>query len=193
VRGSSNAEVEAAEARLRAAVRQAQPDTILPREVARVLAPQSSAPVILARSETAALSETTSAWLLCAAGEPAGDAANRITGQPATSEAQEAVLEIHISEAALSGKPGINPPLALRVQAQITLVRARDGQELYSCPVRYCSAERKFKAWASHDARLFRLELDQSYRQIGAVLAERLADGGFVPASRIPADVIAQE
>ena len=76
--------------------------------------------------------------------------------------------------------PGIKPPLALRVQAQVTLVRARDGQELYSWSVRYCSTERKFKDWAAHDAKLFRQELDQCYRQMAAGLAERLVNDNVV-------------
>jgi hypothetical protein len=191
VRGESSAEVEAADARLRAAARQAQPQATLTREVARALAPESSAQVMLARAEQGAFPETRSTWILCAAREPTS-AADRMISQSARTEVGDAVLEIHVSQAALSGKPGINPPLALRVQAQVTLVRTRDGQELYSCPVRYCSGEWKFKDWAANDARLFRQELDQCYRQMAAGLAERLAEAGLAPLSQRASTVIAQ-
>jgi hypothetical protein len=192
VRGESSAEVEAADARLRAAARQAQPQATLTREVARALAPESSAPVMLARAESAAIPETRSTWILCAAREATGAATDGKTSQSAKTEAGDAVLQIQVSEAALSGKPGINPPLALRVQAQATLVHAQDGQQLYSCPVRYCSAERKFKDWAAHDAKLFRQELDQCYRQMAAGLAERLAEAGLAPLGQPAGNVIAQ-
>jgi hypothetical protein len=192
VRGVSSAEAETAEARLRAAARQAQPQATLTREVARALAPESSTPAMLARAETASFPETSSTWVLCAASKPISAAAGGMPGQLTGSDAGEVTLEIHMSEAALSGKPGINPPLALRVQAQVTLVRARDGQELYSCPVRYCSRERTFKDWATHDAGLFRRELDLCYRQMAAGLAERLVKAGLVPLGQIGRDAIAQ-
>jgi hypothetical protein len=193
VRGVPSGELEAADARLRKAARQAQPEAALAKEMARVLAPETAEPVMLARADALSPSQATPVWVKCAAGGPAGEKAN---GQSAShlpgSEPPEISLEIRVSQAALSGKPGINPPLALRVQAQATLVRARDGQELYSCPVQYRSTERKFTDWAAHDARLFRQELDQCYRQMAASLAERLVNGGLVPANRIPADVLAE-
>ena len=61
----------------------------------------------------------------------------------------DTVLEIHVVSAALRGGEGVNPPLSLWVDARATLLRAGDGQEIYSCPVQYRSKERKFAAWAA--------------------------------------------
>ena len=193
VRGVPSSKLEAADARLRKAARQSQPDAALAKEVARVLAPEPAEPLMLARAQTPSPPQPAPAWVQCAAGGPARGQANAQSASHLPGrEPAETSLEIRVSQAALSGKPGINAPLALRVQAQATLVRTRDGKELYSCPVQYCSTERKFTDWATHDARLFRQELDQCYRQMAASLAERLVNGGLVPANRIPADVLAE-
>ncbi len=98
-------------------------------------------------------------------------------------EPTENVLEIRVLRASLSGKPGINPPLALDVEARARVLRAADGLELYSAPLFYRSRERHFRAWAAHDAQAFRQELESCYRQMGSALAAELASRGLAPAS----------
>jgi hypothetical protein len=70
------------------------------------------------------------------------------------------------------GNEGINPSLALCVEAEARWIRTRDGREVYACPIFYRSEQRKFTEWAAHDAQLFHEELQRSYRDVGAAMVE---------------------
>jgi hypothetical protein len=105
---------------------------------------------------------------------------------------EDTALEIRVVRAALTGKPGPNSPLALCVEAHATLVRSRDQQELYSCPVQYRSRERKFANWAAQDARQFRQELALCYGQMSAAIVQRLVQTGWAPNPKAPSDVLAK-
>jgi hypothetical protein len=100
------------------------------------------------------------------------------------SQGADSALEIHVQDAMLAADSGINPKLALCVEARATLVRSRDSQPHYSCPVRYRSPGRKFTEWAAHDAKLFRAELQKCYRDLGAAMTEQLIARGAVPPDR---------
>jgi hypothetical protein len=95
-------------------------------------------------------------------------------------------LEIQVRNAVLAGDGGINPKLALCVEACATLRRAGDGQQLYACPVQYLSQGRKFTEWAAHDARLFREELQECYRELSATMVSQLVNCGVIPADQQP-------
>ena len=101
-------------------------------------------------------------------------------------------VEIHVEDARLAGKEGINPKLALCVEARATLLRSRDGQQLYSCPVQYRSKSRHFTTWAAHDAKLFREELQKCYRDLSAIMVNQLVNAGMVPPGVQPQPTFAQ-
>ncbi len=79
-----------------------------------------------------------------------------------------------------------NPSLAVHLEARVTLLRADDGREIYSCPVYYRGTARKFKAWAANNARLFREELDRGYRELsGTVIDQLMARGLIAPGQNL--------
>src|SRR6185503_7350061 len=103
------------------------------------------------------------------------------------------VLEIHVQRAALSGGEGINPKLALTVEAQATLLRSRDGRQVYTCSAKYRSQRRTFTEWAAHDAQHFRNELQKCYGTLSAAIVEELVGRGVVPpAGRLEAPLLVQ-
>jgi len=96
--------------------------------------------------------------------------------------AGDKALQIEVLSAALQGNGNINPSLAVHLEARATLLRADDGREIYSCPVHYRGAARKFTAWAAHDAKLFREELQRCYGELsGAVIDQLVARGLLAP------------
>jgi hypothetical protein len=108
------------------------------------------------------------------------------------SQGANTAVEIHVEEARLVGKEGINPRLALCVEARATALRSRDGQQLYSCPVQYRSQGRHFTEWAADDARLFREELQKCYHDLSTIMVKQLVNRGVVPPDDQPRPVLAQ-
>ena len=89
-------------------------------------------------------------------------------------------LEIQVVSTKLLGKRHNSRSRALSVEIQATIFRTSDGQELYSCPIRYRSSDKKLKDWAALDGKLFRQELDACSRQAAQALASDLMARGFV-------------
>ena len=125
-----------------------------------------------------------------------GTLASLTGGQTASgyllSQGADTALEIHVENARLAGKEGINPKMALCVEASATLLRSRDGQRLYSCPVQYRSQGRQFTEWAAHDAKLFREELQKCYRDLSASMVNQLVARGVVPPDGKPQPTFAK-
>ncbi len=95
----------------------------------------------------------------------------------------DTILEIQLLHPGLKGKGGINPSLALCVEVRASLLRVRDGAELYSFPVKYRSRPRKFTTWAANSAGPFREELERCYQTV----SERIADQLFAqPEGALP-------
>jgi hypothetical protein len=176
VGGLTEKRLRDAEAQVTAAARRTRPDEHLAFEVAQRLTPRSSQPVVLA----------TKSW-------PSGElravtelewskrgALDRLTkDQPVANFLDrgrvDTTLEIELLSADLKGKDGVNPPLALSVEARATLLRASDGQEIYSCPVQYRSVGRRFAEWAANDARLLGDELDRCYHELSEAILDQFA------------------
>jgi hypothetical protein len=167
VRGASGG-VPEAEARLKAAANEAQPTERLAGEVARVLTPRTGVEVVLGRTPNPVV-------------ERAGNPDSREVIPVALDRGPQTVLRLRLVQTKLAGKQGINSPLALCLEAQAAVVRTEDGKEVYSCPVSYRSAEKHFKAWAAHDARLFHQELARGYQEMGRAIADQLVAKGLVP------------
>ena len=174
VEGVSGRQLEAGNASLKQVSPGAEPHRLLANEVARRLVPETSASVVL-------VSEPLS--LRGPSREPGEAQLLKVSaiGKPDRSHAGGTVLEIEVLDARLAGKPGVNSRLSLSLEAQATLRRKSDGQELYSCPVQYRSAARTFKAWAAQDAHLFREEWELANREMGGAIADHLVARGLVP------------
>jgi hypothetical protein len=187
VRGLSPRKAQEVEARLTEAANETRPHEELAFQVAQHLAPRTSQPVMLVQQPLPPAVKEDVALLQWAAH---GTLAALTGGQTAAgyllSQGADTALEIRVQDAALTGNGGINPKLALCVEARATLVRSRDGQPVYSCPVCYRSPARKFTAWAANDAKHFREELQKCYHALGEAVTEQLVARGVVPPDRKP-------
>jgi hypothetical protein len=83
-------------------------------------------------------------------------------------------LEIQAIRTELIGKHAGSRSRALSVEIQATVIRTSDGQELYSCPIRYRSLPRKLKDWVASDAKPLRQELDECSRQTAQAVAREV-------------------
>ncbi|HEY5911154.1 MAG TPA: hypothetical protein VJA21_11180 [Verrucomicrobiae bacterium] len=171
-RGLSHRRLAAAKDRLGAVTNYARPQEAIALEVARNLSPRSMERILPAVAVTPSPTRSITTLSRCS------------FGTTATEGRSDTVLEIRVLRASLSGKEGINPHLALNVEARARVLRAADGVEIFSIPAFYRSREKRFCAWASHDARAFRQELDCCYREMGQAVAGELASRGLAPSSR---------
>ncbi len=89
-------------------------------------------------------------------------------------------LEIQMLDARLIPQKRHGQSMSLAVDVQATILRASDGQEIYSRPIHYCSFAKPIKDWAAADAKLFRKELEASSRETAEALALDLIGHGFV-------------
>ncbi len=100
--------------------------------------------------------------------------------QAGNSAKSKTALEIQVLSTQFVGKHRLSRSRAVVVEIQATIIRTSDGQELYSCPIRYRSSEKRLKDWASSDAKLFHQELDACSRRAGEALVSDLIARGFV-------------
>jgi hypothetical protein len=192
IRGLSSKQYLSAESQLSAAAQAGFPHEELANQVAQQLAPRTAQPVVLVRKPPIAEAEDEPTVMRCMA---RGTLAWLPPGQtPAgylAAQGNDTALEIHIVNAALKGKRGINPQLALCVEAQATLYRVSDGAEIYSFPILYRGEGRKFVDWAANDAKPFREELKRCYRQMGDALVDQLVARGVLAPSKAPQPTLA--
>jgi len=187
VRGLSPRTLREADAKLNQAANETRPHQELALQVAQQLAPQTSQPVMLVRQPLLpGVEEDSELMQYVARGTLASLTGGQTAGGYLLSQGADTALEIHVQDARLAGKEGINPKLALCVEARATLLRSRDGQQLYSCPVQYRSQGRHFTEWAAHDAKLFREELQKCYRDLSASMVDQLVGHGVVPPDHKP-------
>jgi hypothetical protein len=186
VGGLTERQFRQAEATLAAAARETRPDEDVAAQVAQQLVPQTSRVVVVVKKPLSPDAEEESAarrfpGRSALAGLPPG----RTPASYPVAQGAETGLEIHVISARLAGKDGVNRPMALCVEAEARLLRAWDGEEIYSCPIRYRSREHKFTQWAAKDAELFRQELQGCYRELGKRIVEQLVSRGLVEPDRV--------
>ena len=179
--GVGEKKLRAADAQLTAASHQARPQFELANQVAQELASRSSHPALLAKTSDRGT----------AGSERPTPIREAVAFRP--DQGTATALEIQVVSAALQGRQGPNPPLALCVEARGTLVRVVDGTELYSCPVCYRSEQRKFTKWAADDARLFRQELERCYHEVSVTIADQLEAQGLIPPDRSKQPTLAKQ
>jgi hypothetical protein len=107
------------------------------------------------------------------------------------SQGMSQALEVHVTKAVLKGNGGINPPLALHLEATVAVLRSSDGQTLFACLVRYQGRSRKFEEWANHDAKLLREEMQTCYAELGRTIATQLIARKVLPPKGDPASLLA--
>src|SRR5262249_16683665 len=148
-----------------AASHETQPNREVAEQVAMQITPHAAQPVLLVKNPLLR----------------GGDfSPSPVVAPPPAERQAETTLDIQVATAALEGDGGVNPALALCVEAEARLIRLSDGAELYSCPVHYRSEQRKFTRWAAHDAQQFRQELQRCYREVSATIVNDLVARGFV-------------
>jgi hypothetical protein len=181
LRGVTSKKFRSADRQLTTALIRTKPQKDLAEQVALQLAPWQSEPVMLARNtlSTAAGSGSARTSLVGAASMPSQDA--------------DTVLEVQVRSAALTGEGGVNPSLALCLEARATLFRVSDHVELYSCPVHYRGEKRKFTKWAANDARLFRQELKRCYHDVSTTMVDQLVARGVISPSLTPPTTLAKQ
>jgi hypothetical protein len=176
VRGVSSKTFEEADRQLGAALRQLQPQRQLVVEVAQQLAPRTAQPVVLADGTWPSVNERQPRAILCGArGELVSGRSNGPAGTYVFAQAPDVALEIQVLNAALKGKGGANPKLALCLEGRATLVRVSDGAKLHSTVINYKGGGHTFAKWAADDARLFRQEMEKAYREFSGSVVEQLA------------------
>ncbi len=191
--GLSPSTIQEADAKLSRAANETKPHEAVAFQVAQQLAPQISEPVMLVRQPLPPGAEEDAALMqIVSHGTLAALTGGQTAGGYLLSQGADTALEIHVENAMLAGNGGINPKLALCVEARATLLRSRDGQQLYSCPVQYRSQGRKFTEWAAHDAKPFREELQKCYRDLAAAMVDQLVARGLVPHDRAPQPTFAK-
>jgi hypothetical protein len=182
VRIYSGKRFEEANSRLQEVVQQVQPQRALADELGRRLAPLTPKPVVVVKDPSDAWTKPDPASAQYPGREtPAleGLAQGGAVARPGA----DTGLEIRVTDVRLDRKQGLHARFALCLDAQATLLRLCDGQELCSCPLQYRSAQRRLADWTVNDAGLFRQELGQCCREMGRAVADQLQSRGFVPPS----------
>ncbi len=187
IRGLSAGKYQTADAQVTAATRGSRPAAEVAQAVAKTLVQRSSEAVVLldkprAEGEQIALAQPAASKLTPVSWP--GEA-------PAITRAGSKVLRIEVLSAALTGEGTVNPSLAINVEARATLLRGKDGSELYSCPVHYRSPARKYTAWAAKDAKLFREELQRCHQQLSATVTNQLVARRLLAPSDYPDTLLA--
>ncbi|HSD49863.1 MAG TPA: hypothetical protein VLG48_00535 [Candidatus Methylomirabilis sp.] len=89
--------------------------------------------------------------------------------------APDTFLEVRVTALRFVGG-GINPPLALVMNAETRLIPAEDRGIPYEATLEYRSRTRKFTEWAADNAQPFREELERAVHN----LAERIVEEVFL-------------
>jgi hypothetical protein len=170
IRGVSEKKYRAADAQVTTATLSKRPAAALAAEIAQTLGSRCSELVVLLNKprdggEQVALERPAVGETMLVSWHGNG---------PANSRAEDKALEIEVLSAALKGNGTVNPSLTVHIEARATLLRADDGREIYSCPVHYRGRAHKFTAWAAHDAKLFREELQRCYGELSGTVIDQL-------------------
>jgi len=120
----------------------------------------------------------------------AGEAGGAAATAPGTQGKPKTAMEIQVLNIELVGKHLNSKSRAVAMEMRITITRNSDGQEIYTCPIRYRGSPRKLKEWAASDARLFREELDRCSRETARALATELLARGLVSRKRNPGTAV---
>jgi len=82
-------------------------------------------------------------------------------------EGVDTVLEVALTKVGTEG-PGINPPLQLRMEAHVRLIRTRDDAEVFSANCVYLGERLKLSEWSANQAEPLLRALQTGYETLGA-------------------------
>ncbi|MEI2723911.1 MAG: hypothetical protein V9H26_10325 [Verrucomicrobiota bacterium] len=167
----SSKSYRAADVQVTALTQSSRPTAVLAKFIAQELSPRSSDAVVLLDNPR----DTRIQPMLARHANVQPVRASWPGDSSTTPLAGDKLLEIEVLRATLQRGEGPNPSLAVHLEARATLLRADDGREIYSCPVYYRGPARKFTAWAAHDARQLRDELDCGYRELSGTVIDQMA------------------
>lgn len=186
VRRRLAAPVEAVSARLQEVVWETPPQQGVADELGRCLGPLLSKPMVVLKGPFGPEADKELAAVPGPAGGgrvPDGQAQNGVGNGAET----KVGIEIRVMDVRLERSHGSRRRLVLCLEAQATLFRVSDGQELCVLPLRYRSAQRRLADWTGKDARLFRDELAQCCREMGGAIAQQFVSRGLAsPKARSP-------
>lgn len=104
------------------------------------------------------------------------------------------VLEVGVSQFALIGKYiGHNPPMMLAVNADAKLIRAKDGEVIYTLPVKYSSIHREFVEWAANNGQALRSEITSIPQFLANEILWRMFSSDLLPVPEPPPPAPTQE
>jgi len=187
-------ELDLAERDLKLVARRMQPHQVLADAIAQALAPQASHPILLVKEPFLCPAANEPVPVPCRYEPTRARFTSSETGPASVTESGAGTaVEMRLVEARLARRSGLRSRLALCVEAQVTLIRKSDGQELYSFPVSYRSAGKSLKAWAGGDAEMFRGELNECCREMGTAAAQELVSCGLVAPRPEPTPAFAQK
>ena len=189
IRGLTDKKYRAADAQITAATRICRPAAALAEEIAWTLSSRYPGTVVL-------LDKPRDGGKQIALVQPAAEEPMLVSWHgdgTAKPRAGDKALEIEVLSAALKGNGSVNPSLAVHIEARATLLRADDGREIYSCPVHYCGRAHKFAAWAAHDAKLFREELQRCYGELSGAVVDQLVTRRFIAPGENPNSFLAYD
>jgi len=106
--------------------------------------------------------------------DDSGQANRRETGPASRVPQPDAMLRIQLQSIELRGELGVNQPLALIVEAQVTLTAPSAATPLYTHNFQYVTGARRLSEWAAEDAKPFREALDLSLARLAEWMVDEL-------------------
>ena len=90
----------------------------------------------------------------------------------------DTLLELRVARLSLGRKPGVNPPLHLRIAARVRLIDLHSGEELFGREFTYRSSKgMEFLQWAARDARPLRAAVAEGFLRLAREMATTLFTG----------------
>ena len=193
VRGLSPRTIREADAKLSAAANQTKPHQELAFQVAQQLAPQTSQPVMLVRQVLPPGAEDDAALMQCVARGTLPLC--RGAKPPAATSSARGPIPHWKSTCRTPCWPGTEGLIrGWRCASRRALRCSGRATASSSTPARCNRSQgRKFTEWAAQDARLFRAELQQCYRDLSAAMVDQLVGHGVVPPGRKPVPTFAEK
>jgi len=103
----------------------------------------------------------------------AQDAARQGNYRPLSAEGVETVLEVVLNKVGTEGS-GINPPLAIVMEAHVRLIRTDNNAEIFSANYVYHGEKRKLAEWSANQAERLLRALNSGYESLGAHIYENV-------------------
>jgi hypothetical protein len=98
--------------------------------------------------------------------------AARFPQRQADRQMADTVLEVGIASIKTRSVRMLDPPLQLVVEADVRVLRARDGKALFEGRLGFAGARHKLAEWMDQDARALRADIERAYAELGASIVD---------------------